>query len=89
MQKFKIALITIEIIADLLKTLVALKNAVKKKIRAVFVSPVSSINARMNRNRKMWCFILSRNVEISTQKEKIYHVNKFYWMIVKLRMYAT
>ena len=48
--KLKSALITIGFIADLLKTLVALKQAVfekKNNIRTVFVSPVSRINGRI------------------------------------------
>ena len=69
-QICNIALISIGFIIDLLNTLVALKNAVLKKkqknIRTVFVSLVLRINARMNRSRKMRCFILFRDVEVST-----------------------
>ena len=66
-QNFRKALITIGFIVDLLKTLVALNKAVfEKKIRTIFLSLVSRINARMNWSRKMRRFVVFRDVEIST-----------------------
>ena len=93
--KKNLVLITIGLIVDLLATLVPLKKTVflikqTRKIQTVFIPPVSRINARINRSKKMWRFIVFRDVEISTwQKKKIYHVNNFDWMNVKLCMYAT
>ena len=90
-QNFKIALITIGFIVDLLKILVALKKPVLKKQDSDGFCLARVTNQRDNelesKNEAFYSF--SRRQNFHLKKIYIYHVNNCDWIFVKLRMSAT
>ena len=83
-QNFTIALITIGFIVNLLKTLVALKKAVKKKNSNGFCLACDK-NQRENnlelKNAAFYSFSRRRNIHL--KKKTKYHENNFDWIFVK------
>ena len=85
-QNFKIALITIGFIVDHSKTLVALNKTVqnkKKDSNCFYLACVKNQRENELESKKVAFYSFSRRPNFQL-KEKIYHVNNFGWMIVKI-----
>ena len=88
-QNFKIALIIIRFIVESFEDFGSLERGSLKKNSSGFRLACVKNQREIKSEMKNAAFYSFRDVEISIKKEKMYPVNNFYWMIVKLCTYAT
>ena len=87
MPNFKFALITISDSSSIFRILK--KSCLKKNSNGFCLTRVTNQceNEKELKDAAFYSFSSRRNFHL--EKKKMYHVNNFNWMIVKLRMYAT